>query len=76
MNSKFLRTLASCIAIFGAALGLFASAASAQAVTGAWSPASVAGSTNATLTLSYTGFSTQNIGYKFRVYCASRRLSR
>ncbi len=52
-----------------------ASIVGAQTVTGTWAPTSASPSQAATLTLAYTGFTTQNLGYRFRVYFNSAQLT-
>ena len=47
----------------------------AQTVSGTWSPTSTTASQPATLTLAYSGFTTQNLGYRFRVYFNSAQLT-
>ena len=47
----------------------------AQSVAGTWSPTSTTASQPVTLTLAYTGFTTKNLGYRFRVYFNSAQLS-
>lgn len=53
----------------------FSHAASAQSVTGTWTPTSAGASVPVTLSLAYTGFATQNTGYTFRVYFNSAALT-
>lgn len=48
---------------------------SAQTVTGTMAPASATASQSVVLTLGYSGFNVQNIGYKFRVYFDSTALT-
>lgn len=68
MTTFFSRIWRFCsVSLAGAAMAL-PMLASAQTVTGAFSPASVGASTASTLTLSYTGFTSDSVGMNLRVY--------
>ena len=60
----------------GAAFALMGlGVSSAQTVTGTIAPASATPSQSVVLNLAYSGFNVQNIGYKFRVYFDSTKLT-
>ncbi len=55
-------------AVFGITAAVALVGASAQTVTGTFAPSTVAPSTNATLTLGYSGFTSDSTGMNLRVY--------